>query len=186
MGLKQGLDQVVGAARLSIGSSRPVLFVLMGDGSQRSLLQAQAAGIPNISFVGLQPIETYADVLAAADVLLVSERASVVDMSLPSKLAAYFAAGRPVVAAVSPIGATATEVIRSGGGLVVSAGDPVALLSTLEQLRCDPSLEARLGASGRAYANERLGKREALGRIQELLRAIAGGTPAVREIVRTA
>ena len=68
----------------------------------------------------------FPDVLAAADVLLLSERASVVDMSLPSKLTSYAVAGRPIVAAVPAGGTTAAELDRSGAALRVEPGDPVA------------------------------------------------------------
>ena len=56
--------------------------------------------------------EQYPIALAAADVLLVNERPSVGDMSLPSKVTSYLAARRPVLAAVAPDGATAAEVVR--------------------------------------------------------------------------
>ena len=77
MGLKQGLEQVVESARRADERAAPVLFVLMGDGSQRAALEAQAAGIRRLRFVPFQPEEDLPDILAAADVLLVSERPTV-------------------------------------------------------------------------------------------------------------
>ena len=68
--------------------------------------------------------------LAAADVLAVTQRASVLDMSVPSKLTSYFAAGRPVVASVAAEGGTAQEVRRSGAGRARAAGGPGAPCST--------------------------------------------------------
>ena len=59
------------------------------------------------------------------------------DMSLPSKLAAYFAAGRPILAAVPLAGASAREIERSGAGLTVPAGDAGAILEALARLRAD-------------------------------------------------
>ena len=60
--------------------------------------------------------------LGAADVLLLSQRASVRGMSLASRLTAYFAAGRPVVAAASPGSEVAAEVRRSEAGVLVRPG----------------------------------------------------------------
>lgn len=47
MGLKQGLEVLVGAARLDPS----VRFVLMGDGSQRSALADLAADVPNLDII---------------------------------------------------------------------------------------------------------------------------------------
>ncbi|SCE12218.1 Glycosyl transferase 4-like domain-containing protein [Streptomyces sp. PpalLS-921] len=47
MGLKQGLDVLVGLARLA----PHVRVVLMGDGNQRAALRTSAAGLPNVDFL---------------------------------------------------------------------------------------------------------------------------------------
>ncbi len=99
MGLKQDLDQVLEAGRIADREGLPVRLVLMGDGSQRHSLIDRSTSIQRIEFRPFVPAEELPDVLAAADVLLLTERSSVRDMSLPSKLTSYFAAGRPVVAA---------------------------------------------------------------------------------------
>jgi colanic acid biosynthesis glycosyl transferase WcaI len=176
MGLKQGLEQVIDVARLSAGLSHEFRFVLMGDGSQRAALEQRARGLPTVSFIDLQSAETYPDVLAAADVLLVSERREMSDMALPSKLTSYFAAGRPVLAAVSPDGATAREVRRSGGGIIVQAGEISALLAAVAQLTKDRSLALRLASAGRMYAARDLSREAALARIDSFVRVLISGT----------
>jgi glycosyltransferase involved in cell wall biosynthesis len=173
MGLKQGLEVLVDAARLDPG----VDFVLMGDGNQRAALEERARGIPNLHF--LPPAETadFPDVLAAADVLAVTQRASVLDMSVPSKLTSYFAAGRPVVASVAAQGGTADEVRRSGAGVLVPPEDPAALLKTLAELAADPAEADRLAARGPRYVDERLSRAAGLGRLDDLLNEALGSTP---------
>ena len=110
MGQKQGLDNVLDAAALLRGS--PVRVVLVGDGNDRARLERDATdrGLTNVEFVDLQGPGRWEAVMQAADVLIVNQRESVTDMSLPSKLTSYFAAGRPVVAAASP---TARRPTRS-------------------------------------------------------------------------
>ncbi len=179
MGLKQGLDNVVAAAWLAAETQAPVRFVLMGDGNQRARLEHLAHGCPTITFLEPRPADDFSNVLAAADVLLVNERSSVVDMSLPSKLTSYFVAGRPVVAAVVPRGATAREVTRSGAGLVVPADQPAALLSALDRLRIDPALAAGLGASGPVYAAQHLGADASLARAEAFVGSIGADGLAV-------
>jgi putative colanic acid biosynthesis glycosyltransferase WcaI len=174
MGLKQGLGQVVDAARLSHDRGESVHFVLAGGGSETGFLQNGAALLPNLDILPVEPDGIHASLLAAADVLLLSERASQVDMSLPSKLTSYLAAGRPIVAAVPPEGATAVEVTRSGAGLVIPAGDPAVILRALERLRLEPQLAARLAAAGPPYAAAHLGAVACLERSAALVDAIAG------------
>jgi glycosyltransferase involved in cell wall biosynthesis len=169
MGLKQHLEQVLAVAQLAIHDAPDVRFVLLGDGNQRSALQRQAVMLPNVEFLPTQGDDDYDLALNAADVLLVSERATVADMSLPSKLTAYCAAGRPIVAAVRQNGATYHEVISSGAGLVVPAGHPEELLEALGRLREDPALCDRLSAAGRRYAAEALMGSAALARAEALV-----------------
>ena len=169
MGLKQGLEQVVDAARRADELRLPITFVLMGEGSQRPLLEAIARGTERLRFLPFQPEDEVPDALDAADVLLVSERATVINMSLPSKLTSYFAAGRPIVAAVPPDGSTAHELLRSEAGIVAPIGDADRLNSVLLELRGDPARSAALGSAGRAYAASTLDASSAMARIDQLL-----------------
>jgi glycosyltransferase involved in cell wall biosynthesis len=169
MGLKQGLEQVVEAARQADETGAEVLYVLVGDGSQRGHLESLAAGVTSIQFLPFQAEKDLPNVLGAADLLLVSERATVVDMSLPSKLTTYFAAGRPIVAAVPEDGSTAAEVRRSGAGVTVPVGDPDSLNEAVANLRTDEARAEALGDAGRHYASATLGETAAMIRVDQLL-----------------
>jgi glycosyltransferase involved in cell wall biosynthesis len=171
MGLKQGLEVLVGAARLD----PDVRWVLMGDGNQRAALQEQAAGVPNVEFLPAVGDDEFPDVLAAADVLAVTQRASVLDMSVPSKLTSYFATGRPVVASVADGGGTAEEVRRSGAGVLVRPEDPAALLEAVRKLVADPAAADELGARGPRHVAAHLGREAGLARHDALLAEALGG-----------
>jgi glycosyltransferase involved in cell wall biosynthesis len=69
-------------------------------------------------------------------------------MSLPAKLGTYFAAGRPVVAAVNRTDEVATEVTEAGAGLVIEPGRSEALLDALAALRRDDALRQEMGRNG--------------------------------------
>jgi colanic acid biosynthesis glycosyl transferase WcaI len=164
MGLKQGLEQLLDAAELARTAAPGLRFVLLGDGNQRALLQRAAAHLANVEFLPSQADDAYASALAAADVLILSERPTVADMSLPSKLTAYCAAGRPIVAAVREGGATFDEVRRSGAGVTVPAGDAKALLEAITRLAGDAELARQFGAAGANYARTTLGAASGLER----------------------
>ncbi|MEU7567572.1 glycosyltransferase [Streptomyces fradiae] len=171
MGLKQGLEVLVGAARLD-----PALrVVLMGDGNQREALGRLAADVPNLEFLPPAADADFPEVLAAADVLAVTQRASVLDMSVPSKLTSYFAAGRPVVASVADGGGTAEEVRRSGAGVLVPPEDPAALLAAVRGLAADPGAADALGAAGPRHVAAHLSRAAGLARYDALLEEVLGG-----------
>lgn len=173
MGVKQGLDNVVEAARLAEAQGSAIQFVLMGDGNQRRHLEELGRGIANLQFLDPLPNDEYAAALASADVLLVNELAGVKDMSVPSKLTSYFVTGRPVLAAVERESATAGEVEASGAGRVVPSGDPRHLLRVAEELGAEPAAAAALGAHGPGYAAEHLSADAAMHRWDEVLRSVS-------------
>lgn len=166
MGLKQGLHNLVAAARQAPPGLR---IVLMGDGNQRAELLRQGRNVSALQFLDPAPEGDFPAILSAADVLLVNERASAVDMSLPSKLTSYFVSGNPVVAAVPVGGGTAAEVARSGGGVLVPPENPHALLQALAALRQDPPERRRLGTAGLAHARSHLSATSALGQLCDVL-----------------
>jgi glycosyltransferase involved in cell wall biosynthesis len=181
MGLKQGLDQVIAAGRVASSRGTPDQFVLMGDGNQRATLAATAAEVPSISFLPFQPEADLPDILAAADVLLISERSTVVDMSLPSKLTSYLIAGRPIVAAVRSDGATAIEIKAAGAGVVVAPDDPDELLRAVAHLSEMPDIAREYAEAGRRHAAEYLGRQAALALADEFLATTLTGRGPTRK-----
>jgi colanic acid biosynthesis glycosyl transferase WcaI len=163
IGHKQGLDNLVGAAAL-LDADSGVRVVIAGDGNDRPRLEqhARRLAVASLQFLNPQPWGRYEAMLKAADVLVMNQRLSVSDMSLPSKLTSYFAAGVPILAAVSPTSEAAHEVRRSRGGVVVPPDDPHALAGAIRELRGDPQLGEALGNRARDYAAEHLDPTSAL------------------------
>ncbi len=170
MGVKQGLHHVVDAGRLAHRRGARIRFVLVGNGSQRDDLQQRAAEEPTTTEF-LPPLDDadFTAVLQSADVLLVNELPGVAEMAVPSKLTSYFAAGRPVLAATDATGITAQEVRAADAGLVVSAGDPAALLDGVSALLADREAAARLGENGKRYRETVLDETCAIDRFDSLL-----------------
>jgi len=172
MGAKQGLENVVDAARLAQERNERVQFVLVGDGSERQKLIERAAGLTHVTFVDpLQPDE-FLLALAAADVLIVNEKVGVSEMAVPSKLTSYFSAGRPIVAATDPEGITASEVLDAAAGVVVDAGNPVALLDAVVGITQCPEDAEKFSQNGRTYRNTVLDQTVALDQWRMLLASL--------------
>jgi len=169
MGLKQGLDNLLDSAAL-LGDNR-VRIALVGDGNDRLRLETQARerALTNVDFIAMQGPGQWEATMQAADVLLVNQRASVTDMSLPSKLTSYFASGRPVIAAASPDSETAAEIEAAGAGFVVPPADPSAFRDAIVALEHDRRRAETLGVSGKRYAGSTLSRASALAEYDEFI-----------------
>ncbi|MET7969974.1 glycosyltransferase family 4 protein [Micromonospora sp. NPDC005305] len=121
MGAKQGLENVVEAARLADRQRAPVRFVLLGDGNECARLHSLARNVTSIEFVAPLPDDEFRQTLGSADILLVNERAGMKEMSVPSKLKTYFSTSLPVLAATDEASVTASEIDAAGGGTRVAA-----------------------------------------------------------------
>lgn len=147
VGFSQSLELLVGAAR----ALPEVQFLVNGAGSARSLLEQQAAGVPNVHFGDHQPIERLGEVLATADLHVVPLRRGLGAVSVPSKTYSILAAGRPILASIDP----GTEVARildaSGAGVCVEPDDQDAFTAALRTMLADPDRLVEMGAAGRRW-----------------------------------
>lgn len=176
MGAKQGLDNVVEAARTADRAGSAVRFVLLGDGNQRQRLEELAQGIKRVDFVDALPGTRFQEALAAADVLLVNELPGVKEMSVPSKLTSYFSSGVPVLAATDEGSVTAEEIATAEAGLRVNAGEPAALLAGAEKLAADTEEGHRLAENGRCFMETTLSEEHAVATYDHYLTHLAAGS----------
>lgn len=150
-----------------------VVFVFCGNGAGRDDLVEQCAGLPNVRFMELQPLERLDELLSFADIHLLPQRADAADLVMPSKLTGMLASGRPVVATAYE--GTELAGVVAGCGLVVPPEQPQALFDAIRILAEDTALRARLGSAGRAYAEANLDRNAVLQRFEAEMKA------AVRE-----
>lgn len=173
MGAKQGLENVVEAARLADEQELPLRFVLLGNGSKREQLKELGHGIERLQFIDSLDDHDFQAALASANILLVNELPGVAEMAVPSKLTSYFSTGRPVLAATHADGATASEIRAADGGVVIEAGKPEDLVSAALGLGGDPERARALGASGLRYRETVLGESAAIDQYAEWLGNLA-------------
>ncbi len=151
VGFSQSLDLVLSAARAFLTERPEVVFVINGGGAARPDLERAASDLPNVRFVGMQPIERLPEVLAAGDIHVVPLRAGLAWSSVPSKLYSILAAGRPIVASVDPGTEVERTIERAGAGLAVPPDDSDSFVRALSELISDPVRAERMGADGRLF-----------------------------------
>jgi colanic acid biosynthesis glycosyl transferase WcaI len=150
VGMSQSLDLLVAAARETLGRD-DIVYMVNGVGSTLAELQASAAGLPNVRFAPMQPLERLPEVLAAADVHVVPLKQGLSRSSVPSKTYSILAAGRPVLASVDEGSEVQRIVEAAGAGVSVPPDDAAAFTEALLQLIDDAPTRALMEKSGRAY-----------------------------------
>jgi glycosyltransferase involved in cell wall biosynthesis len=153
--------------------------VLIGDGETRPSLERLVEHHSLSSFVHLLPLQAEEDVpgvFAAADVLLLNQVRNVKDTVIPSKLLAYMAAGKPVLAAVNASSQGALLLAQAGGGIALAPEDPAALAEGVEHLQAAGAAELqRMGRLNRAFAERHLDERQIVGEQESILRSVVFG-----------
>ncbi len=176
MGYAQDMETIVEAAACLRDEPR-IVFLLVGDGSERSGVERRVAelGLENVRLLPFVSREDYPALVAASDVGLVTLKKSMKTPVVPSKLATYMAAGRPVIASLNPE-SDACELVREAGcGLLVPPGDSAAMAAAIRRLLEQPQHAAELGARGRAYALAHLARPVCTAQYEALLRQTARG-----------
>jgi len=147
LGKKQALDVVASAARLCRDEER-LHFVIAGEGPAKEELVARCADLPNVSFLPLQPLERFNELLNLANVHVLPQARNTADLVLPSKLGGMLASGRPVVATADQ-DTELGEILR-GSAILTAPEDADALAQALvEASRADLS---ELSARSRALS----------------------------------
>jgi colanic acid biosynthesis glycosyl transferase WcaI len=152
LGLSQGLMDVLVTAEILI-NHKDVTFVFVGDGAYRQQLvtAAERRHLTNVKFIPFQPRQRLPEVLASADVSLISLQRSIGFSSMPSKTFSILASGRPVIACVDEGCEAWNLVTRAEAGLCVPPENPSALSEAILILKKDLILRQQMGRNGRDW-----------------------------------
>ena len=141
------------AAVKAVKTDLPVRWVIVGDGRASQWLAKHVAEnrMDNVLLLGRHPLEKMPALFAVADALLVSLRTNdVFEKTIPGKVQAYLASGKPVIAMID--GEAANVVTRSGAGMVCGSGDAQGLASIVRTLGALHKSELEnMGLLGRHY-----------------------------------
>lgn len=152
LGKAQGLAVILDAAYI-LREYKDIKWLFYGDGSERQWLvkSVEERLLENTTINERVPLEEMSHILTSASALIVTLVDSpVFSYTIPSKVQAYMAAGRPIIASVP--GHCGDILIESGAGVAVAPGDPIALSrAVLDLYHSDASTLEKMGAAGRNY-----------------------------------
>lgn len=111
IGLGQKLETLVDSAK----KLRDIDFLMVGDGSDKSRLQAMAEGLDNIHFIPPVPRDRVPMYYSASDILFIHlADAKLFKNILPSKIFEYAAANRPIVYGLDGLSSEILDNCHSG------------------------------------------------------------------------
>lgn len=152
LGTAQALDTIVEAARHLLPHP-DIRIVLVGSGSLDDWLlqQRDTHELTNLILAGRFEASDMPTIFEAAEALLVTLKPEpAFCLTVPSKVQAYLAAGRPILAALDGEGALIIQ--ESGAGLCSVAGNAKALAENVRHLMAmTPLQRLQMGQNGQRY-----------------------------------
>jgi glycosyltransferase involved in cell wall biosynthesis len=155
-----------------LAASHPLARLLVvGDGEERPRIEALIAELGlarQVRILGTR--RDVADLLAAADVFLLSS----VSEGIPLTLIEAMAAGLPCVS--TAVGGTPEVILDGQTGLLARAGDPADLATKLAIVLDDADLRSRLGSAGRERSRRHFSDADMHASYHAIYRDLAGQT----------
>lgn len=152
VGAAQAVNVISGAAAL-LKKHPEIRIVVLGSGSELEWMRSQIVEhkLDNLILAGRFPVDAMPHLLAQASVLLATlADEEIFAATVPNKIQAYMAVGRPIIAAMNGEGARLVQ--EANAGLAVPAEDAMALadaIVSLSEMR-QSELE-QLGANAQSY-----------------------------------
>jgi len=171
IGTAQSVETIVDAARILQLKDSEIQLVVVGSGSRFDWLVEQSAKfeLTNLVLPGRFDVEMMPHILSQADGLLVTlKNEEVFTYTVPSKLQAYLAMGKPVVTALN--GEGARLVIDSGAGLSCDAENSIELANIIVELKeLDNQQRIEMGMKARQVFEKNFDMDKMVSKLEEIL-----------------
>jgi glycosyltransferase involved in cell wall biosynthesis len=173
LGMVHESDTIIGMIRGTRSLER-LRFCLVGDGyvKQRLADLARRVQWKHVILLPYQAKERLRYSLAAGDVHLVTLKANMAGLSVPSKIYGIMAAGRPVIFIGPPDSEVAHLVREAACGFVIGPGDVQGAVQALLFYYRDPAQVEEHGYAARAYFERHCDRPIATQRFWQVLQQI--------------
>jgi glycosyltransferase involved in cell wall biosynthesis len=152
LGKVQSLKTILDSAEMLIADPEITIY-LVGSGSQSDWVRSEISRrhLANVELPGRFDLIDMPLIMSQASALLVSLiRSQIMSKTVPSKVQAYLAAGRPIIASLD--GEGARIVVEAGAGLISGAEDAKGLAQAIMSLKNMSAMERKaMGDNGQAY-----------------------------------
>ncbi|MCK5843420.1 MAG: glycosyltransferase family 4 protein [Victivallales bacterium] len=152
-GRSQALSQLLKAADILRESRPDILFLLCGDGPEKTelIIEAEKMNLDNVRFIESQPREKMADIQSLWDIALVPLKdIPLFEGARPSKMFELMAGGIPFIFCGK--GEGADIAVESGCAVAVPPENPAKFADAiLELANLAPKRRSKMGERGRAF-----------------------------------
>jgi colanic acid biosynthesis glycosyl transferase WcaI len=178
MGMAHGLETLLDAAAALQDRNREILFLLIGEGSEKEKIKAQAAsrGLHNVRFLDQQPREKIPALISACDACLVLlKKTEIFKTVIPTKMLEFMSCARPVILGVEGQAREIVEEARSG--IVIEPENAAQLATAISHLAANPELGRALGRNGREFVIHRYSRGSTAQKYIEVLQSLLSPSP---------
>lgn len=152
VGTAQSIETIVGAAQ-QLQDIPDLRFVIVGSGSRLDWLRQEIKEkeLKNIVLAGRYPMSMMSKFYSHAKALVVTlKNEEIFNRTIPSKIQAYMASGRPILAAIN--GEGGKVICEAGGGMVSSAEDATAFADTIRAFyELSPDVREAMGRAAKTF-----------------------------------
>lgn len=162
LGLFQGWDCILDAAKLINKENSSIKFVLIGNGSYKQTIldRVEKENILNVSVLPFQPASRLSEVYSLGDIELLPIEKGLTKMALPSKNGVIMATGSPVLAIVDSYSDIHDIVQDNSIGYCVEPGNLDSLVSTIKKAFDNAKQLKDFGSNARHFAIENYSRKE--------------------------
>ncbi len=175
LGKAQALDEVLEAAQIVARRCPQVQFVFVGDGVEKNHIKQKVNErcLENVRFLPRRPQSEIASVLSLADVLLVHLKDDpLFRITIPSKVQAYLAVGRPILIGVR--GDAAELVTKARAGVACPPQDPYGIAEEVCKLQAMSGDQLKaMGENGKRFYERELSLKIATKRFEAIFESVA-------------
>lgn len=170
IGEAQDFEHILEAA--SLLKEEDVHFVILGDGRKRPWVDSYVREHSlerTVHVLGRFPAATMPAFFAQTDLLLVALKDELIfNLTLPAKVQAYMAAGKPIIAMMN--GEGPRVIAEAGCGMSVPAGDAKALAERILEMKAMNGMDlAAMGDRGRAFCEKHFDLKHCIDHLEKLM-----------------
>lgn len=172
IGAAQDFASIIQAAALTRHIPE-IKWVIVGDGRMKADIEQKVKSLKlneTFLFLGRFPVEEMPDFFALADTMLVSLKEEYIfSLTIPSKVQAYMASGKPIVTMLSGIG---NKILKEADcGLTAESGDFKTLAeNVIAMYRKTEEERLQLGMNGQTYYKVHFQKKVCIDKLDQIMK----------------
>jgi colanic acid biosynthesis glycosyl transferase WcaI len=171
IGITSSLEDILKTAEKLL-DNKDIRFVLIGEGTKKDEIAEiiQRRSLKNVNLLPFQDREDLPEVMAAADVGVVTLNETAATYSLPSKVFNIMASARPILSIAPHRSELARLVTTKKIGVNIAPNDPASLLIAINRFYENPEICDVLGTNGRKTLIEEFSRKECTRKYEEMIK----------------